>query len=138
MEVVTSATKIPTTDEWVMSTEPTKFVIVLRNDTEFFKDYDRVAVLCRVGDRVVDSSEPNKSQFSVHITGFRALIGKEPGEDLDDHPDVQAFCRSPGFEDKIADALNLWGTAITEDQKMDVWMAGNRNPLGILETLLGK
>ncbi len=139
MQVINDFSQLPTAEgEWILSTMPDNFVIVLKNDTELFSGYARIAVLARVGERQGDSeTDPEKGRYMVHINGFREVEGHEPGDALDNHPDVQAFCRLPTFEPRLTAALNLWVENITEDQKMAVWMAGNPDPLSLLASILG-
>lgn len=139
MKVITTPGDLPQGEqEWVMSTEPDRFVITFINDTGLFAGYSRVALLVSNMGRVGDGDGPDHGQYKIGVNGARALDGIFPGENLDHHPDIQAFCAK--MTPRITAALNDWADGTNYDQRMQVWLAGNQNPDGILDTLasLGK
>lgn len=142
MYVVTNGNDIPETGEWIMSPDRNKFVVTLENNGPFFKDYDRLAVLANVREKVGESEDPDKSKFMVGIQGLRSLDGKNPDKNLDKEEEAQLYFRHESFQGRLADALNLWAESITEEQKEDVWAMGNAgsnliDALDALKEILG-
>lgn len=135
MQVIKSR-QTPTEPEWIMSPLPNKFNVVFNNDTGFITGYDRVAVVAELREKVADSPEPGKSIFMIAIVGLRSLApGDLPGETLDKVPDAQEFCAK--IQSRLTAALDLWADNTSFDERMEVWMTDNDNPLETLASLLG-
>lgn len=135
MEVVKS-TKVPTEGEWVMSTMPERFTIVVKNNGPFFAGHDRLAIMVKNHGVVGEGDATGRSKFSLGITGIRALDGQFPGEDLTDSPEARLYCNAEGFEKTVSGALDLWAENTTQEERMEVWMAGS-DISKLLESLLG-
>lgn len=124
MQVITSTASLPQSAEWVMSSLPDSFTVVLENTSSFFPQYDRLALTVNIEGKVGESDDLGKSKFSVAIKNLHSLDGAYPGECLHDHPDTKAYVSSEDTKSRLTAALDLWGETITDQERMDVWLSG--------------
>lgn len=124
---------IPATGEWVLSTEPSHFIVTLVNDTEYLTQYPRIAIICRVGDKVGPSELPGKSAYEIKIGGLHELDSKNPhlpGPEIAFGPEAELWCQL--VASRIGDSLNKWDEEVSMNQREEIW------DMGQPETMLQK
>jgi hypothetical protein len=122
---------IPATGEWVLSTDPNRYVVVMVNDTEFLKQYDRVAIMCSIGKPIgVDDPSSEFQPTIVKVHGLSTVDGRVPGEKITFTPECNDFLLALG--QRIGDALNHWLDTTSKERMEEIWAMGNRNLLDVL------
>lgn len=125
---------IPATGEWTLSVAPNDFIVTLVNDTPYLTQYQRIAIIARVGDKVGETDDNGKAEWIVKIGGLREVDGHLPGPEIPFVGDAEAFCQNVAI--RIGEAINKWDAETDEDTKQEIWAMHPGTAHSLLDKIL--